>query len=184
MGLEPVGGLWFEFYDDTVAQDPSSEADREFLARLRARAASQAWACDPADTWAYHAIDGDQHLLRVGVWLANWVTWGVQFDGARVVGGECYHDIPFDLTGPTDAAMTSSGSPESLAEWAGEWFESLVSWPIELRTWSENSAVVHREWVLAGLERLLKAQLGTRPPRPPDHVAVLRDGRQSGGGRA
>jgi hypothetical protein len=77
MGSGPVDGVadpgWFEFYDDTIEVDPSSVADRAFLAGLRARAVSHAWPCDPDDTWTYHAIDDDQHLLRVGVWLHVWL---------------------------------------------------------------------------------------------------------------
>jgi hypothetical protein len=184
MGSGPVDGVadpgWFEFYDDTIEVDPSSVADRAFLAGLRARAVSHAWACEPSDTWAYHAIDDDQHLLRVGVWLYTWLTCGVEFDGTSIVGDECYHEIPFDLTGPTETAVEYpgpveySGSVEFLVERAGEWFESLLSWPIELRAWSENGGLVYQEWVLAGIERKLKAQMGPRPAHPPDRVALLR----------
>jgi hypothetical protein len=138
MSSEPVDGVahpgWFEFYDDTIEVDPSSAADRAFLAGLRARAVSHAWPCDPADTFAYHAIDDDQHLLRLGAWLHKWLTCGLEFDGTRIVGGDVYHGIPFDREGRhTDVAMEHSGSVEFLVERAGEWFEWLLSWPIERR---------------------------------------------------
>src|SRR5207253_11123692 len=120
VGSEPVDGVadpgWFKFYDDTIEVDPSSEADRVFLAGLRARAVSHAWPIEPYDTFAYDAIDDHQPLLRVGVWLDDnenrraLLTYGVEFDGKRIVGDESYHEIPFDLAGPTEAAMEHSGS--------------------------------------------------------------------------
>jgi hypothetical protein len=145
MGSGPVDGVaapgWFEFYDDTIEVDPSSVADRAFLAGLRARAVSHAWPCEPDDTWTYHAIDDDQHLLRVGVWLDVWLTCGLEFDGTRIVGGDVYREIPFDLERlRPDAAMEHSGSVEFLVERAGEWFEWLLSRPIERREWSRTAS--------------------------------------------
>jgi hypothetical protein len=177
---------WFEFYDDTIEVDPSTEADRAFLAGLRARAVANAWPCEPDDTWAYHAIDDDQHLLRVGVWLQTWLTCGVEFDGMRIVGGETYHEIPFDFEGPTDAAMEFTGSVEFLVERAGEWFEWLVSWPIELRMWFENGTIVSERWVLSPTERKLTGQRTfpspgphPHPDRPPDQVTLVRGVRET-----
>lgn len=50
MGSEPVDAAadpgWFEFIDDTIEVHPSTEADRAFLAGLRARAAAKAWDCE------------------------------------------------------------------------------------------------------------------------------------------
>lgn len=179
--MEPVDGApdpeWFEFYDDTIAVDPSSAADRAFLAGLRARAVSQGWPCEPYDTWTYHAI-GHQHLLRVGVWLdddenqRSLLTYGVEFDGARIVGGECYHEIPFDRKGA--AELEFSGSVEFLVARAAEWFEWLLSWPIELREWFDNGDQVYREWVVASTERKLTAQMRPQPNRPPDRITLVR----------
>lgn len=186
MGSEPVDGAadsgWFEFYDDTIEFHPSSAADSAFLAGLRARAASHAWACEPSDTWTYHAVDGDRHLLRVGVWLDDdenrraLLTYGVEFDGTRIVGGESYHDIPFDLEGPTE--LEFSGSVEFLVERAAEWFEWLLSWPIELREWFDNGEQVYREWAVASTERKLTAQMRPKPNRPPDRITLVRGVRQ------
>ncbi|TVT54097.1 hypothetical protein FNH05_10905 [Amycolatopsis rhizosphaerae] len=184
MGAGPGDGIldqgWFGFYDDTVEVDPSSEADRVLLAGLRARAASRAWPCDPSDTWAYHALEDGRHLLRVGVRLDTWLSYGVEFDGTRIVGDECHHEIPFDLTGPMEMSVEYpgpveyAGPVEFLVERAAAWLEPLVSRPIELRMWCEDGEVRHQEWVLAGLERKLKGRPGRRPDRPPDQVTVLR----------
>ncbi len=121
---------WFAYYDDTLEVDPGSAADHAFLVGLRARAISRAWSCDPEDTWAYHAIDGHRHLLRVGVWVHTWLTCGVQFDGTRIVGGETYHDIPFDIAVGAEAEIVCSGSIDVLVKRAGEWFEDVLSRPI------------------------------------------------------
>jgi hypothetical protein len=185
MGSGPVDRVadpgWFEFYDDTIEVDPSSVAGRAFLAGLRARAVSHAWPCDPYDTWTYHAIDDDQHLLRVGVWLHVWLTCGLEFDGTRIVGGDVYSEIPFDLEGlHPDAAMEHSGSVEFLMERAVEWFEWLLSWPIERREWFENGELVFKESVLASTERKLTAQTRPQPARPPDRVTLVRGVRESG----
>lgn len=178
MGSESADGVadqgWFEFYDDTIEADPSTDADRLFLAGLRARAVSHAWPCDPDDSWAYHAIEGDQHLLRVGVRLATWLTCGVEFDGRHIVGGETYNEVPFDFEGPTDAAMEFTGSVESLVERAAEWFEWLVSWPIELRQWFENGTNVSGHWVLADTEQRPLTNASRFPARPADRVTLVR----------
>jgi hypothetical protein len=173
---------WFEFYDDTIEADPGSAADRAFLAGLRARAVSYAWPCEPYDTWTYHAIGDDRHLLRVGVWLdddenrRSLLTYGVEFDGTRIVGGESYHEIPFDLEGATE--LEFSGSVEFLVARAAEWFEWLLSWPIELREWFDNGEQVYREWVVASTERKLTAQMRPRPNRPPDRITLVRGVRE------
>lgn len=187
MGSEPVDAAadpwWFEFIDDTIEVHPSTEADRAFLAGLRARAAAKAWDCEPDDTWAYHEIDDGQHLLRVTVWLATWLTCGVEFDGTSLVGGETYHGIPFDFEGPTDAEMEFTGSVEFLVEQAGKWFEWLLSWPIEHRLWFENGAVVSGKWVLSPVERKLTGQRTPHPDRPPDRVYLIRGVREPEAGR-
>lgn len=179
MSSGPVDGVahpgWFEFYDDTVEVDPSSAADRAFLAGLRARAVSHVWPCDPDETFAYHAIDDDQHLLRVGVWLHVWLTCGLEFDGTRIAGGDVYHGIPFDREGlRSDAAMEHSGSVEFLVERAGEWFEWLLSWPIERREWVENVELVYQESVLSRIGRRLTGQMKPQPARPPDRITLVR----------
>jgi hypothetical protein len=188
VGSEPVGGVadpgWFEFYDETITVDPSSEADRAFLAGLRARTVSHAWPIDSYDTFAYHAIDDEQHVLRVGVWLddpeTRWalLTWVLEFDGTRIVGGEARHDIPFDLQRRADATIERSGSVEFLLERAGEWFERVLSWPIERREWFGNGELLYREWVLASTERRLTGQLKPRPVRAPDRVTLVRGVRE------
>jgi hypothetical protein len=176
---------WFEFIDDTIEVHPSTEADRPFLAGLRARAVAKAWDCEPNDTWAYHETDDDQHLLRVGVRLATWLTCAVEFDGTSIVGGETYHDIPFDFEGPndaetpTDAETEFTGSVEFLVEQAGKWFEWLLSWPIEHRLWFEHGTVVSGKWVLSPVERKLTGQRTPHPDRPPDQVYLLRGVRES-----
>ncbi|QRP42805.1 hypothetical protein [Amycolatopsis sp. FDAARGOS 1241] len=197
MGSEPVdGGVdpgWFEFYDDTITIDPSTPADRDFLSGLRAGAVSHRWPCEPYDTWAYHAIDDDQHLLRVGVWVDDdekqrrLLTCGVEFDGTHIVGGECYHDIPFDFEGAPEKEIVYSGPVQILVQRAGEYFERVLSRPIELREWFENGEEVYREWALAHTERALTAQLKPKPDRPADRVTLVRGVREleagSGGGR-
>ena len=189
MGSEPVDAAadpgWFEFVDDTIEVDPSTEADRAFLAWLRARAVVRAWDCEPDDTWAYHETDDGQHLLRVGVRLGTWLTYGVEFDGTSIAAGATYDGIPFDFEGPTDAEMEFTGSVEFLAERAGEWFEWMVSWPIEHRSWRENGTVVSGNWVLSPVERKLPGQktphprLASKLDRPPDEVYLLRGVRES-----
>jgi diaminopimelate decarboxylase len=55
----------FEDWEDAVEDEPWGEAERTFLAGLRARAATGSWPCDPTDTFSYH---GEGSLL-VGVHL-------------------------------------------------------------------------------------------------------------------
>lgn len=146
---------------------------------------ARAWDCRPHDTWAYHETDGGQHLLRVGVWLGTWLTCGVEFGGTSIVGGKTYDGIPFDFEGPTDAEMGFTGSVEFLAEQAGKWFEWLVSWPIEPRSWFENGTVVSGNWVLSPVEpklpgqRELHPRLASKLDRPPDQVSLVRGVRES-----
>lgn len=177
MGFEPVngpaGGGWFEFYDDTITVDPSTDADRAFLSGLRARAAANAWLCDPDDTWAYHELHDGRHLLRVGIRLATWLTCGVEFDGERIVGSQCYNEIPFDLAGPVEAGVEGVGSVHDLVDRAAGWFEWLLSAPIELRRWVEDGTAVV-QWGVAGDGRSLTVERIAPPNRPPDSVETMR----------
>lgn len=171
---------WFEFYDESIQVDPSNDADCAFLAGLRARAVSHRWSCDPDVTFAYHELDGDQHLLRVGVWLHDWemrcglLTFVAEFDGSRVLGDEGYSEIPFDLLGPSEVTMEFAGSLAALVEQVGEWFEWLLTWPIERREWFKNGELVHREWVLPDTGRRLAAHGRSKPCRRPDVVTLVR----------
>ena len=80
------------------------------------------------------------------MWLHVWLTCGLEFDGTRIAGGDVYHGIPFDREGlRIDAAMEHSGSVEFLVERAGEWFEWLLSWPIERREWVENGELARAD---------------------------------------
>ena len=135
MGSEPVaGGVdgWFEYWDDTVEGDPYSDAERGFLAALRARAASRNWPCDPADTFCYHDDELGGRPLRIGVWLGDpasrnaMVAFGLVFDGKRIVGDRIDFAEPFDFWPLKAAAMEFSGPLESLVERAGEWLEWLL----------------------------------------------------------
>lgn len=170
MGSDPVEGVgdaaWFEFYDDSITVDPSSDADRAFLAGLRARAVSQGWPVQGWDTWAYHDLDDGRHLLRVGVWVANWLTFGVEFDGSGIRGDAVHHEIPFDIERPTEAAMEHTGSVEFLVQRAAEWFEWLLSWPIERGEWPTDG-VLYPTWLAANAKRQETAHQESRPmPRP------------------
>lgn len=186
MGSEPADDVeeqgWFEFYDDTITVDPSSAADRVFLAGLRARAVSHTWSCDPGDTWAYHELDDGQHLLRVGMWLdddddehrAGLYTCGVEFNGTRVIGGDAYHDIPFDLDAHSAGSIEFSGTVEALVDRAAEWFEWMLSRPIERRDWLESGQLVCRRWVMADTGQGLVGQYLVKPHRRPDVVTLVR----------
>jgi hypothetical protein len=184
VGSEPVaGGVdgWFEYWDDTVEGDPYSDAERVFLAALRARAASRNWPCDAADTFSYHDDELGGRPLRIGVWLddpASWnamVAFGLVFDGKRIVGDRIDFAEPFDFWPLKAAAMEFSGPLESLVERAGEWFEWLLDWPIERREWFDRRGdLVYCEYVLANIKETLTGYNARRPIRRPHRVVLVR----------
>ncbi|TVT26500.1 hypothetical protein FNH05_31360 [Amycolatopsis rhizosphaerae] len=182
MGGGSVDGFveqdWFEFYEETVEVYPTSEPGHSFLAGLRARAVARAWPIAADDTFAYQPVD-DERLLRAGVWLDDPETQNavltavVEFDGTQIVGGLAWHEAPFDFP-VAEAEVVYSGTVEVLVDRAGEWFESVLSRPIERREWFDNGIQVAREWVLADTERPLVISGRLRLARPPDRVTLVR----------
>lgn len=184
MGAEPAAAgtdLWFEYYDDTVVDDPCSEADHAFLAGLRARAVSHRWPCDPADTFSIHDDELGERALKVGVWLSDpvqrtaLVAFGLVFYRDRIVGDRIDYVEPFAFEGLREAATEAAGPPGSLVERAGEWFERLLTWPIERREWfGGNGELVYHEWVLSDIEEKLVVNASWPPARRPDRVVLVR----------
>ena len=169
---------WFEYWDDSLEEEPLSEAERVFLTGLRARAAAGTWPCDPADTLSYHHGAG---RLLAGVHLDDPVShhallsFGVVFDGTQIMGNRIDFAEPFHFRASDHAAMQHRGSPASLVNEAAEWFEWLMSWPIERREWLDRGGeVVYCEWILANTKEILGAYGRWRPVRRPNRVTVVR----------
>jgi len=181
---EPAAGgpqQWFEYYDDTVVGDPCSEADHAFLAGLRARAVARAWPCEAWDTFCDHDDELGKRALKVGVWLDDpvrlkpLVAFGLVFDGDRIVGDRIDREVPWSFQGLAEAQLEFSGPVDSLVERAGEWFESLLTWPIEYREWVDlNSDMFYHEWVLANVGETLLVNASRMPARRPDRVELIR----------
>jgi hypothetical protein len=150
---EPLG--WFELddaewygLDEDAAAVLCSEADKAFLRVLRQCAESGEWFCDPDDTQARHFRERGQGALRVLLTLADeetaqhLLTFGVVFDGARIVGEEV------DGFGGAAARVEASGSPAELAAVTAEYFKAAADWRIERREWGAPSRPWYQEWLL------------------------------------
>ena len=171
---------WFDLDGDNGL--PSSEADVTFLAALRARAVSHRWPYDWVDTYANHTYLNGDYVLTAGMLLCDaeksrgLITFALFFDGKRIIGDQVHdqiHDFMYDIRGPTEAAMEFSGTLEALVARAVEWFEWLLTWPIERREWFEDGTLVYREWVLSRTNRKLWVNASYPPPRPPDRVVLV-----------
>jgi hypothetical protein len=171
---EPVAGgaeAWFEYWDDGFDGDPLDEDEHAFLAGLRARATA-GWPCDPEDTFSYHDLRVARVLkICVGrndpVSHTALIKFGIVFDGKRIVGNRVDFAEPFDVWPLEAAAMTFSGSLESLVQRAGEWFEWLLTWPIERREWFDwKGQPAHCEWILSNIDFRLVGHSPYRMRRP------------------
>jgi hypothetical protein len=179
---EDADPSWFQDYDELVEGDPYSVADNAFLAVLRARAATRAWPCPPRHTFASHDDELGQPALRVGVYLDDpaagsqlLIAFGAVFDGQRVIGGRIDYLEPFYFERRCEPALEFSGSIEALAQRAGEWFEWLLTLPIERRDWFNAGELAYREWVFphTGETLHMLGPGGGRPVRPPDQVVLV-----------
>ena len=194
-GGGPVG--WFELddadwyeLDDEAAAALTTEADAVFLRVLRERAETSRWSCDPDDTQARHFREAENGGLRLLLILCDdessslLITFGLVFDGSRVVGDEV-HSQTYEFLAATPAHLEASGSPAELAERAADWFEALSQWPIERHTWGTSSRPYYEEWILmpsvqpiggmpTGGPRTLSQTRGSRPAAPPDKVVHVR----------
>jgi len=76
--------------------------------------------------------------------------------------------------------MEFSGSPEELALRACEWFEWLLTLPIERWEWLDDGELVFREWFFPPTgETLYHLSYSGRPcpARPRDRVVLIRGSR-------
>lgn len=172
---------WFERYDDD-SEVPFSAAGVAFLAGLRARAVARRWPCHPGETASL--LEYRNGLLEVLLFLSDeetrrgLITFGLIFDGQRIVGDRV-HDQVFDFEEPSEAAIEFSGSLDSLVERAGEWFEWLLTWPIERREWFKRGKLLYHEWVVAHTNKKLWVNASRPPKGEPDRVVLVRG--QAGG---
>ncbi len=175
---------WFDLDGDRGL--PSSAADVAFLRALRERAMTREWDCDSEETFGFHAPHGDGLILVVGLSFTDYetskalMTFALTFNGNRVFGDRV-HDQTYEFTGRTEAAFEYSGPGEQLADRAAEWFEELLTWPIERREWYEGDRQVYREWMLSRTGRKLWVNGPQSPDAAPDKVFHVRGAR---GGRA
>lgn len=180
IGFEEVG--WFDLPDEEL----DSEADRIFLAALRARAESRGWACDPDDTQAFQFRNLDHDELKLVLTLGDFeqneilFSYGLVFDGSRIFG-DLVHDQTFDFELGTIAHVEAAGTPESLAERAAEWFEAIVGWRVLRREWLQYDRVIYQEWevrrkwqALSEDRVLAHSTHRARPVAPPDRVVEVR----------
>lgn len=180
---EPAGWFdlddadWYEL-DDAAAAQLNTEADKVFLHALRERAHSSRWQCDPDDTQARHVREQAQGRLRLLLTVCDdessrlLMTFGLLFDGARIVGDEV-HSRTHEFMAGTAAQLEAAGGPADLAERAADWFESLLDWPIERHVWGALERPQFEEWVLPP-SRSLSRTRGGRPATPPDKIVQVR----------
>src|SRR5262249_32873806 len=132
---------WFDLDGDHGL--PSSAADVAFLQALRERAMTHEWDCDSEETFGFHTRNADGRILMVGLTFTDYelskglITFSLTFDGHRVFGDQA-HDQTYEFRDRTEAAFTFSGPEDQLIERSAEWFEELLTWPIERREWYEG----------------------------------------------
>lgn len=173
---------WFDLDGDHDL--PSTAADVAFLQALRGRATTHDWDCDSEETFGFHTREAGGLKLHVGLTFTDYelskglMTFVLTVDGHRVFGDQV-SDQTYEFRDRTEAAVEFSGPQEQLAERAAEWFEDLLSWPIERREWYEGDRQIYREWMLSRTGRRLWVN-GPQPPgTPPDKVVHVRERRRA-----
>jgi hypothetical protein len=169
--------LWFDLDGD--GGQLSRAEDVRLLTSLTARAVARKWACDSEETFAFHAHENGEYILKVGVGLVDYelsrglVTFALVFDGKRIYGDQV-HDQTREFMKRTEAAIDFSGPLNQLVERAAEWFEWLLTWSIERREWYEGDRQIYREWVLSRTGRKLWINASQPPAGPPSRIVQVR----------
>jgi len=154
--------------------------------------ASQTLTIRRPDDWHVHLRDGEM-LERVAPFTARQFARAIAMPNLvppittveaaivyreRIVGDRIDYAEPFAFEGLREAVMEAAGPLESLVERAGEWFERLLTWPIERRGWfAGNGQLVYHEWVLSDIEEKLVVNASWPPQRRPDRVVLVRGDR-------
>ncbi|WP_367826978.1 hypothetical protein [Streptomyces sp. LMG1-1-1.1] len=127
---------WFEVEDpEEYGEEPwdFDEAELAFLAALRARAAD--WQVPWAPSQVGRPEDESSFLVHISLLdearrlvLAE---WAVHFYGTHVLAGKVCDQL-FNLhESPEHGFFRASGTVEELAERCADWFESLLSRPVD-----------------------------------------------------
>lgn len=170
---------WFE--EDEV--NNLSQAERVFLAHLRARAGT--WPCEPHDTQLVAPVDGRPQWRAVLDVCAEMdrgclglITVGVCFEGTVIRGSELHNQSfhTYPATRSRVEVIEATGSPAALADAAADWFERILARPMERREWWSPEGLTY-DYVFSdtgtGLVRGGAASPSTLL-RPPDRVLRAR----------
>ncbi|MFJ8164879.1 hypothetical protein ACIRBY_28690 [Streptomyces sp. NPDC096136] len=148
---------WFEVEDpEEYGEEPwdFDEAERAFLAAVRARAAD--WRVPWAPSQVGRPEDGSSFLLHIGLLDEQHRLvlgeWAVHFHGTHVLAGKV-RDQLLSLHGPPQpGSFRASGTVEELAERCAGWFEGLLGRPVVRVEWplKDGRSATHWEFADTG----------------------------------
>ena len=176
--------VWFGEIHDAEYPFEYTASDRAFLRRLRLAATD--WPHDPAVSWAWQVF-GDPPLVAA-VTLTDHDSrvslgdFGVHVFTPGIVRGDQLHNQTYALPDrPTNLAVEASGTPEQVVACCVEWFDDILSKPVDRYEWWHRGEIYARRWLFAGTgQGLVQSYVARRRERAgglgaPDKIIRVRN---------